>query len=1382
MRSISIKQNNNIINYINKKNTANSNKKDNNTLKEAKNLLKGYVNNLVKQTVLEFNVEERRSFLLKRNKYGYGGSSSNLRVKRKRGMLRKKENDDKEFKRRMSYNIDNNNRYQFEVYKKDNELLDKKEQIILDKNVKFEKKKSESDENLTDEKSSSRVFQRKKNNFKTQKIEKFSDNIPKSPKKRLKTYEKAKSNSNSNNQFQTEIKGSPELESKNINQKKTNKEESKELFSFLKKPQIFEGDSELKENLGFNNEDDILHFSGLSNKNILQLNEIKKELHKTLIGKKQSIEEKLSLKSYLNDDNFQNENNASNINNISNIIDKEKYRILTRKGYVYDSYDDEENFDEKDIHSHFVPESFFIIIFDFFVAICVLYNLISIPLFLGHNRIYCLSDNYFTFQNIIDNIIDFIFILDIFINFFTAYYNFDEVLIIDSKSIYKNYLKTWFFFDLLSAIPIKTIIILYNKDCYHSDITTQLYNGNYYYLFLLLRLIKTFQVISKNQFLIVLENELSKFDNYNSYGRLLITLIIFFISLHIVACILIFLGKNEYPNWIINFGHNDKTFSQMYLIGIYYTITTVTTVGYGDLSCVTTIEKIFGLFMEIVGIIAYSWALTAMSNYVKIENDKQIDFKNKCQILSEIKLSYPHLPDDLYERIIRFLRYKHNSEQKDNHIIFDELPIALRNTLLYEMYKPIINSFNFFKNFTNSDFIIKVILAFKPILALKNDILIKDGDFVEDIIFVKRGRLSLELPIDFNPPKQKRSVRRDSLLGIRKTTIFFNNLQRENSVSPNLKTKIFNSPTKKNLKSPMNILKTLTKSLTKMQTKNENENIQNFKVLEIRKNEHFGDILMFLNQRSPLLLKVKSNKAELFFLNKSEAIAISTSYPQYWKRINKKSLFNMEQIKRLTNKIIRIISSSHGIAKPKKKNILKTSSLLSNNNFEFVPEDDSDLKTIPSISEESNIDNTLFKTNFYTSEDEEEKENNENNSDIDNDNDNDDDDNNKMNKRGKIRNMNQSLNTILEDEGYSSSSQSSYSSFSTSLKKEKSEKSEKTEKTEKNIQLQTINSEDISSEKNSSSSPSEESGFEKKIKSKSKKSENSCDDIIRKKESIEVSITPYNKEEINNEIYPEEIFITTGGTNTNYIINNNILHPIISDNISVCSTEISFSINSEYENIDELSDHVYSKDHKLRKKVKKYIKDLINFKNQTFMTKSSIGSGIKNNFSISKNYHHMKNPYRKIPSENYKNPTIKHFGSGNGFNIQKTKTINHGNFSTDHLKTNYTRNNSGKIGNNHINNILNYEENEKLIINNNNNNNNKSSKILDVIGHNIEKNVMNLNNPEQFYSEFFLKFMNKKKGNNSSIEIKKEEQDFINKIERKATVREKGFKNIKSKI
>ena len=70
--------------------------------------------------------------------------------------------------------------------------------------------------------------------------------------------------------------------------------------------------------------------------------------------------------------------------------------------------------------------------------------------------------------------------------------------------------------------------------------------------------------------------------------------------------------------------------------------------------------------------------------------------------------------------------------------------------------------------------------------------------------------------------------------------------------------------------------------------KEENENFQYFKILEIRKNEHFGDVLMFLHQRSFLRLRVKTKKAELFFLNKEYAINISTSYPQYWKTINKK--------------------------------------------------------------------------------------------------------------------------------------------------------------------------------------------------------------------------------------------------------------------------------------------------------------------------------------------------------------------------------------------------------------------------------------------------------------------------------------------------------------
>ena len=1416
MKSFSIKQQNNLLNFITHKSSSNSNNQKTNLI-EAENLLKGYVNHLVKQTVLEFDVEERRNLIMKKakNKGNYSGSSSNLRVKRKRGIMKKKENEEmNKYKRRMSYNIDGKSRVQFNINeneKKNEKKNDKKIEKKIEKRVEIkDENSSDNNNNLDEVESTKRQFKRKNKNFNTMKVEKAFEDIKLSPNKsNIIPRHKTSHNSlfsNKSNSIKS-LKESLDFDQQ-YKKKKTSKEE---LFSLLKLPQKFDGENDNSDSIILGLEDNnLIHFSGLSNKNILQLKELKNELKKTLIGQKTIIKKTLSSKSFIDEDNILNEG-KSRIETHIDENEKEKYRILTRKGYVYDSYDDEENLDERDINNHLNPDSFIVKLIDFFVAICVLYNIIFIPFFLGKKNIYCSTGNYYNFENIIENFIDFIFLFDFLITFFIGYYNFDEVLVTDYKSIAQNYLKTWFFIDLICAIPIKTLFILFNKICYDEGFkTTPLYNGNYYYLLMLIRLLKIFQVISKNKFLIYIENELTNYENFNSYGRLLISVIIFFMSLHIVACIFIFIGKNEYPSWIVNFNHQNKNFNQLYLVAIYYTITTVTTVGYGDLSCVTTIEKLFGLFMEIVGIIAYSWALTSMSNYVKIENDKQIDFRNKSKILDEIKLSYPQLPDDLYDRTIRFLKYKHESEKKDNHILFEELPVTLRNTLIYEMYKPIINSFNFFKNFSNSDFIVKVILAFKPILALKNDVLIKDGDFVEDIIFVKKGRLSLELPIEFGQPKIARSVRRDSLLGIRRSTIFFNTLQRESTVSPDLKTNICINKTKSNNKFSKNssdsnasFFNTLEKTLTQMKQKVEKSDIQNFKVLEIRKNEHFGDILMFLNQRSPLCLKVKSKKAELFFLNKAEAIGISTSYPQYWKRINKKSLFNMEQIKRLTNKIIKIVSNAKGLVEPK-KNPKKTDN--DNNSYiDFIQEDESDLKTIPSISDENDIDDTLYNKNYQIDDLDEEIENKEENiKEKENKNNkkefNKKKDNKEIKQRKNISNSSyditsNSLNTILEDESFSSYSNSISNSNSNSKSNKNSKSNSNSESSDSNtINLNKKNnkqnnkkSQTTSSLHNSSSLS--ESGFEsKKTKKKNKKKDSDSDrsksDVkFRKNTTVKGSITPYNEEDINNEIYPEENFITTGGSNVNHIIHHQILQPV-QDNISVCSTEISFSINSEYENIDELSDHIYSKDIKLRKRVKKYIRYLINNKNQTvFSHKNSYtgslfkDSGIKNNFSINNNkhhhHHHFKN-YNRTPSFN---SPIRHNGGSFGFNLHKTKTINN-NLTNDNLKQNYIRNNSGQIEKYKVNKFLSYENEDKP-------KKQQSKKdILDVIGHNIEKNVMNLNNPEQFYSEFFLKFMNKKKGNNNhqSVESKKEEMDFINKIERKATIRDKGFKNIKPKI
>ena len=198
----------------------------------------------------------------------------------------------------------------------------------------------------------------------------------------------------------------------------------------------------------------------------------------------------------------------------------------------------------------------------------------------------------------------------------------------------------------------------------------------------------------------------------------------------------------------------DKTFLDLYIAALYYQMTTLTTVGYGDLIIINKFEKIYGIFILIVGTCAYSWILTYISNYIKKNNEKFLDFQQKMNILSEIKLEYPNLNMSLFNSIKRYLNYNKSKYKFNLKFILESLPLSLQNNLIIEIYKPIIKNFQFFKSFENSDFFVKIVTSLQPILSMKDDILIQEGDIIEDIIFIKNGVLTLEIIIDLNNPKK----------------------------------------------------------------------------------------------------------------------------------------------------------------------------------------------------------------------------------------------------------------------------------------------------------------------------------------------------------------------------------------------------------------------------------------------------------------------------------------------------------------------------------------------------------------------------------------------------------------------------------------------------
>ena len=118
--------------------------------------------------------------------------------------------------------------------------------------------------------------------------------------------------------------------------------------------------------------------------------------------------------------------------------------------------------------------------------------------------------------------------------------------------------------------------------------------------------------------------------------------------------------------------------------------------------------------------------------------------------MEEIKINYPRLNNNLYDRIYRYLHYNKSKYKYDIKYVLESLPSSIQNNLIIEIYKPIIKNFQFFKHLENSDFFVKIVTSMKPILAVKDDILVNEGDVIEDIIFIKKGVLSLEIGINLD--------------------------------------------------------------------------------------------------------------------------------------------------------------------------------------------------------------------------------------------------------------------------------------------------------------------------------------------------------------------------------------------------------------------------------------------------------------------------------------------------------------------------------------------------------------------------------------------------------------------------------------------------------
>ena len=613
--------------------------------------------------------------------------------------------------------------------------------------------------------------------------------------------------------------------------------------------------------------------------------------------------------------NYNEDNDVTELSSLSkNKYTEQQCRVLMRKEQVYDSLDDEEIEDEIYDNFYISGNSRFVFVLDIIIYILMLYSVIYTPLELAlHIR--DVSTIQLTIFFYIEVIIDCVLLFDVVIRFFISYTTFDETEITKHKSIAIHYVFSWFIIDLLSACPFNSLLL--HKELIKETQSTQVfytyksYVKSLFNFFRLFRLFKSLKLLNANTFSTYIITSISKFNHFQRWSKVYICLVGFIISLHILTSLNIFIGRTSYQGWLSIYLPNNRTqrFYITYIFSLYYILCTLLSIGYGDVLSQSMNERVFNLFLMFFGIMIYSFGISSISTYIMTKDAKTIEFEEKCAVLKEIKISHEKMSDELYEKIYRFLYYRKKHEKKDKNVILDALPIGLKNNLIYEMYKPIIQHFIFFRNFDNVEFIVRVIMCFQVFPCTKGEVLVKEGDYLEEMFFIKNGNLSLQLPLpDVDEAIAKTNhLRRRSINNAKKSSMML--------TKPFLRQRASLFALQNRMSYEDIIHEDMVNSSS---IKNKNNNVDSNKynrifiqILEIRKNEHFGDILMFLNLKSPLTVKVKSKKAELLLFKKTDAVSISVNYPQIWSKIIKKSLFNMEQIERLINRATKLFLDSN---------------------------------------------------------------------------------------------------------------------------------------------------------------------------------------------------------------------------------------------------------------------------------------------------------------------------------------------------------------------------------------------------------------------------------------------------------------------------------------
>ncbi|XP_034999021.1 potassium voltage-gated channel subfamily H member 2 [Hippoglossus stenolepis] len=337
--------------------------------------------------------------------------------------------------------------------------------------------------------------------------------------------------------------------------------------------------------------------------------------------------------------------------------------------------------------------------------------------------------------NVVDLMVDIMFIIDILINFRTTYVNVNDEVVSHPVRIAVHYFKGWFLIDMVAAIPFDLLIYRNGEE------TTTL-----------IGLLKTARLLR-------LVRVARKLDRYSEYGAAVLFLLMctFALIAHWLACIWYAIGsveRNGSIGWLHTLGdqlgkhYNDSipgtgpSIKDKYVTALYFTFSSLTSVGFGNVSPNTNSEKIFSICVMLIGSLMYASIFGNVSAIIQRLYSGTARYHTQMLRVREF-IRFHQIPNPLRQRLEEYFQHAWSyTNGIDMNAVLKGFPECLQADICLHLNRTLLQNCKAFKGSTKGC-LRALAMKFKTTHAPPGDTLVHAGDVLTALYFISRGSIEI---------------------------------------------------------------------------------------------------------------------------------------------------------------------------------------------------------------------------------------------------------------------------------------------------------------------------------------------------------------------------------------------------------------------------------------------------------------------------------------------------------------------------------------------------------------------------------------------------------------------------------------------------------------